>query len=182
MSEVEKQEGQKTVVAFITGLLIGGLLVWVFSSSPEVAPTDKGDGTQTEESTSGVKGDDTTLSTDTTVKTNTEIKKPEVTGDGKLVVANQKAGASVSLSDVQFPTDSGWVVVRDYVDGVSGSVLGAARYNTVDGLLPKEVTLLRSTEKDKTYQVVFFTESGDMKFSSKDDRMIDGTAVTFKAN
>ena len=35
MSEAEKQESQKTVVAFITGLLIGGLLVWVFSATPE---------------------------------------------------------------------------------------------------------------------------------------------------
>jgi hypothetical protein len=49
MSEAEKQEGQKTVVAFITGLLIGGLLVWVFSSSPTsdsmkvVSEDEKGD-------------------------------------------------------------------------------------------------------------------------------------------
>ena len=157
MSEVEKQEGQKTVVAFITGLLIGGLLVWVFSSSPEVAPTDKGDETQTEESTSGIKGDDATPRTDTTVKVNTEIEKPEVTGEGKIVVSNQKAGASVSLSDVQFPTDNGWVVVRNYTDSVSGNVLGAARYSSEEGLMPKEVSLLRSTEKDSTYQVVFYS-------------------------
>lgn len=182
MSEVEKKEGQKTVVAFITGLLIGGLLVWVFSSSPAVTPTKESVETQTEESTSGIKANDTTPSTDTAVKANTEIKKPEVTGDGKIVVSNQKAGVSVSLSDVQYPTNSGWIVVRDYVSGVSGKILGAARYSTEEDLLPKEIALLRSTVKDSTYQVVFFTENGDKKFSTKEDRVIDGTAETFKAN
>ena len=35
MDESNKQEGQKTVVSFIAGLLIGGLLVWVFSDAPD---------------------------------------------------------------------------------------------------------------------------------------------------
>ena len=37
----EKQEGQKTVVSFIVGLLIGGLLVWAFSGPSVDAPEDK---------------------------------------------------------------------------------------------------------------------------------------------
>ncbi len=35
MTDVETQASQRTVIAFISGLLIGGLLVWVFSGNPE---------------------------------------------------------------------------------------------------------------------------------------------------
>ena len=40
MSEQETQESSKTVVSFTVGLIVGGLLVWVFSGSPEQAPTE----------------------------------------------------------------------------------------------------------------------------------------------
>jgi hypothetical protein len=38
MAEETQQEGQKTLVAFIVGLLIGGLLVWAFSGPSANAP------------------------------------------------------------------------------------------------------------------------------------------------
>ena len=34
----ETQDGQKTLVAFIVGLLIGGMLVWAFSGPTATAP------------------------------------------------------------------------------------------------------------------------------------------------
>ena len=40
MSEKEVNDSQKTVVAFIAGLLVGGLLVWVFSDTPAQAPSE----------------------------------------------------------------------------------------------------------------------------------------------
>ena len=50
MSE-QKEETQKTVVSFVVGLLIGGLLVWAFSGTESTAPTsfsdDKAEATET---------------------------------------------------------------------------------------------------------------------------------------
>ena len=45
----EKQEGQKTIVSFIVGLLIGGLLVWAFSGPEASAPKMNDEKNKTEE-------------------------------------------------------------------------------------------------------------------------------------
>ncbi len=181
MSEAEKQEGQKTVVAFITGLLIGGLLVWVFSSSPEDIPTDNDNTVQVEEENRN--NDTDNVDTNTNADDEEDISKPVVTaGDGEINVADQKAGNTVILGDVEFPTNSGWVVVRDYIGGVGGNALGASRYNLDEGLIPTSVELLRNTSVGSTYQVVFFEEKTNTSFSMKDDVLIDGLSETFKAN
>lgn len=175
MSEVEKQESQKTVVAFITGLLIGGLLVWVFSASPEEKkqPTENEAEVKTEE----------------VVKT--EVKKEEVgatkggeaevIGKGSVTVADQGAGTTVTLGELSFPTKNGWVVVRDYMDGVPANILGAARYSADEGLTPKTVELMRATTAGGSYQVVFFTNVGAQTFSISEDKLVEGIATTFMA-
>lgn len=182
MSEAEKQEGQKTVVAFITGLLIGGLLVWVFSSSPDAAPVTSSEEAGTEE----VSETDSETTTETEEEAVTETKTETVSqrvevGEGMLTVANQPAGATVALTDTKFPTSEGWIVVRDYNNGVGTGVLGAARYDIEEGLIPTSVELQRATETGKTYQVVFFTQGGDKKFSLADDKLIEDIAATFTA-
>lgn len=179
MSEVEKQEGQKTVVAFITGLLIGGLLVWVFSSSPTQAPTaDEQKNDDSAEVTTT--GDKTTEKTDTTAATET-TKKIEVSGEGMLKVVDQKAGNTVAIDSIAYPANAGWVVVRDFANDTVGNVLGAARFNTTDGLEAKNVPLMRDTIAGKSYAVFFFTEDGDKDFDMKKDTVIDGVRATFTA-
>ncbi len=170
MSEVDKQESQKTVVAFITGLLIGGLLVWVFSSTPESKVEEVNTTTNTEqESTSEV-------------TTDASENASDATGKGSITVVDQKAGAVVTLGKIEFPTTNGWVVVRDYSNGVSGNVLGAARYSADEGLVPIAVELVRATVSGSSYQVVFFTNEGDAGFSLSEDKVIDGASATFSAN
>lgn len=183
MSEVEKQEGQKTIVSFITGLLIGGLLVWVFSSSPEakVVPEEKTTETNTEQTADANEKTDE-VKTEKTIASNTKTLTQEEVGKGLLKVADQSAGETVALERVELPTTNGWVVVRDYKDGVGMNILGAARYGVDEGLMPVEVPLLRATEAGNTYQVVFFTNEGGMDFSLADDKLIEGIATTFKAN
>ncbi|MCF7816051.1 MAG: hypothetical protein K9M10_01080 [Candidatus Pacebacteria bacterium] len=176
MSEVEKQESQKTVVAFITGLLIGGLLVWVFSSSPESKVVVVADD-QTENKSEQVS--DTTQGSD---KETSATKTKEVIGKGSITITNQDAGNFVALDSVEFPSNSGWIVVRDYMDGVPGNVLGAARYDVDGGLTPNSVELIRNTTSGSSYQVVFYTNEGDMTFKLDEDMPIDTTAATFKAN
>lgn len=180
MSEAEKQEGQKTVVAFITGLLIGGLLVWVFSSTPETQVADTDSETESSLETSTVSGDESTVVSGAgdVVSTVSNV----VAGDAKLSVGSQKAGDTVTLSDVGYPAKEGWIVVRDYVNGVGGKILGAARYNLDDGLLPTSVSLLRNTVSGSTYQVQFYTENGDRAFDTKSDVVVSGGETTFTAN
>lgn len=192
--ETEKQEGQKTVVAFIAGLLIGGLLVWVFSSSPEGTPASVTDGADDETSQERDTGaaDNTTGATrtndnvtrevpETSTQTATRETPEPQSGNGAIAVSNQGAGTLVTLSNIEFPSDAGWVVVRDYADAVPGKILGAARYNVTDGLLPQSVNLLRSTEAGSEYQVVFYSENGDRVFDLSDDTIVEGIAAMFTA-
>jgi len=176
MSDAEKQEGQKTVVAFITGLLIGGLLVWVFSSTPDSAPQTENEEVTTEES--GTTDQNTEDTTDTTTENGSNVS---TNGTGSLTVNNQAAGDTVTLGATTYPSTDGWIVVRDYTDNVLGKILGAARYSSEEGLTPTSVSLLRNTEKGKTYQVMFYTESGDKKFSTSNDTVVEGGSATFKA-
>lgn len=176
MSEVEKQESQKTVVAFITGLLIGGVLVWVFSSSPEANKQVEVTGGET-------KTEETTKVDGKTEETNAgeTVSAPQVTGEGSIAVVDQKAGAVVALGALTFPATSGWVVVRDYKDNVPGNVLGAARYDTELGLIPTSVELMRETISGNMYQVVFYTNAGVMDFKLGEDVVVNGPAASFKA-
>lgn len=182
MSEVEKQESQKTVVAFITGLLIGGLLVWVFSSTPEEKKEPVDESTNTEEVSST---EDSKTEEKSETKTEVMDKGGDVvvTGTGSIEVADQKAGESVTLGTLSFPTKAGWVVVRDYKDGVQGNILGSARYSADEGLTPKTVELQRKTVAGSTYQVSFYTNEGAIGFGLGEDKLIEkATTETFKAN
>lgn len=173
MTEAETQGGQKTVVAFITGLLIGGLLVWVFSSSPKSEPTVTQNTSDQSAQTNGKTNDQ--QATDATDKT------APSTNAGSVTVSDQKAGAVVKLSGAKFPEKVGWVVVRELQDGNPGNILGAARYSYDESLAPKEVDLQRETKAGSTYQVVFYTDNGDKVFDLKDDKLVEGISSTFKA-
>lgn len=184
MSEVEKQESQKTVVAFITGLLIGGLLVWVFSSAPAEKDKTNEEKTDTDTEQVDTKDEKTDEKTDekkeATAETVSDASK--IIGKGTITVSDQASGEVVTLGKVEFPTKIGWVVVRDLKDGKGVGVLGAALYNTEIGLIPTTVPLMRATVKDSSYQVVFFTNNGDSGFSIVDDKPLDEAVATFKAN
>jgi hypothetical protein len=177
MSEQEKQDSQKTIVAFAAGLLIGGLLVWVFGGTPKAdKPTDQK--VDDQKSTEVKVGEETKVDESGKV---VETSKTEMeTGDGKIELDTVKAGMTVALKSAVFPTDEGWVGVRDYADGKQGGILGAARYSKVQGLIPKEITLLRPTKSGNEYTIVFFKENGDRTFSSSKDIQVEGFSNVFK--
>lgn len=180
MSDQEKQEGQKTVVSFVSGLLIGGLLVWAFSGEPKQdAPADTGteENTATEEAPATEDGAATAEDTK-----GGDTAGAMVVGDGALTVADQAAGSRVALESATFPTDDGWVAVRTYTDGQMGSILGAARYSKEQGLVPTEVVLLAPTVAGREYAVVFFSEDGNREFNLDGDAQLEVGVTTFTAN
>lgn len=190
MSETEKQGGQKTIVAFIAGLLIGGLLVWVFSPSPEqaanqeneqpaaaaqeTAPVASPAGAGNGESVAGEEAPALGEEAPTAARTSPESV-------GVLAVTDSTAGDTVGIMVSVYPSDEGWIVVRDEADGVPGNVLGAARYAVSEGLTPSLVTLLRATQAGGTYRVMFYSESGDRSFSMTDDLPLAEGSVVFTA-
>lgn len=172
----DTQKNQKTVVAFIAGLLIGGLLVWVFSIAPQERKNGElkmeGDFSEVDDSSEEGKGGDT----ETPANKQAEMKTPviaAVQGAGSIVVDDQTSGSVVKLGAVTFPVDAGWVVVHETnTDGALGNALGASRFGLKDGLVPTQIELLRATSAGKTYKVVFYSENGDKVFDKKDDARI----------
>lgn len=169
MDDNKTQDSKKTVVAFVAGLLIGGLLVWIFSASPEAAAPERVFDEDDKNATFvGDRNNDSNERKEESGGVATTVK--ESSGDHfTFTVTNQPAGSVVSLGQAQYPTVEGWIVVHEDVDGELGSALGAARYDTGVGLTPIEVELLRGTESGKTYRVVYYTESGDKMFDLKVD-------------
>lgn len=179
MSTTEKQESQKTVVAFVAGLLIGGLLVWMFSSAPEDESQEDDANTTNQAELVDTTNDEDRSSSPAQPSVTPPKADVTVPDDAAITVADQSAGSSVVLSQTTFPAASGWVVVRE----ANGSgILGAARFETNIGLIPTRVELLRPTEAGKRYDVVFYTEDGDKTFNTAVDLEIDGVGATFEAN
>ncbi len=182
----QKQDSRKTVVAFVAGLLIGGLLVWLFSGSPEAEAPERisNDTTAAVREAIDLGGEEVGQMTDKP-ENDTAALAPQTTPanpDGfTFSVANQSAGAAVSLGEsIQYPSAEGWIAVHEEVGGELGNVLGAARFDTALGLMPKSVELLRATEAGKTYRVVYYNESGDRAFSKREDTPLtraDGSLI-----
>jgi hypothetical protein len=155
-----KQEQNKTIVAFVLGLIIGGLLVWIFTPSTDVEVAE-----EMEVDTMEQMMEDTVM----------------VSGEGSFTVTDQPAGETIFFTADAYPAVGGWIVVREYADNTPGNILGAARYNTEQGLLPTEVELLRGTEAGNTYRLSFFTDDGDEVFDTGVDVEVLAGAATFMA-
>ena len=180
----ETQDGQKTIVAFVVGLLIGGMLVWAFSgptaSAPEASKSDEVENATTEaKDEASVASSAVTDSVDVAVE---EHSKPELkVGNGSVVVPDQKAGISVKLDSATYPVTEGWIGVREYNNDQLGYILGVVRFSESQGLVPSAIALQRATSPGNRYAVVIFTEDGDFAFSLAGDVQIDTIFDTFVA-
>lgn len=188
MADTHPTEDRKTIIAFILGLLIGGLLVWAFSDTPANAPTekkrtddsevvkkngeDKSD--QSKDSAVTEEGDD-----EERLKTAAEAALPR--GEGVVEVGQVKAGSSVALSRANYPMSDGWIGVRTYKDGRLGNLLGVVRFSESQGLVPNEIVLQYPTTAGSEYAIVMYSEDGDRVFNLAGDKQTDKIYATFTA-
>jgi hypothetical protein len=163
--EQRSEDSQKTLVAFIVGLLIGGILVWAFTGP--TGDTKKDD----------AKSDEITASSTTDTKS-MEAGAVSI-GEADVKIADQAAGAVVKIDSATYPVEEGWVAIRDYQDDKEGYVLGAARFSKRDGLNPMEVELQRSTVAGQKYAISLYEETGDNDWGG--DKKLEGVFGTFMA-
>ena len=179
MAEQQKEDTQKTVVSFVVGLLIGGLLVWAFSGTSGDQPKADVDNDKVSNATS-------TATTSSPVISETKVDTEKTvttlpTGNGAVTVGAQETNRSVALASATFPVKEGWVGVRDFDGGKLGGLLGVVRFSEIQGLVPTEIILQRATVAGKEYAIVFYSENGDRKFNLADDVQIDNEFATFTA-
>ena len=176
MTDVQKEESQKTVISFVFGLLIGGLLVWAFMGG------DKGNDNKPKDEK---KEDTAATSTEETKKADeTKAEAPVSTlpmGDGKVVVNDKKAGRSVNLAEVTYPIEEGWIGVREYNDGKLGYINGVIRFSKAGNVVPTAIPLVTPTVAGREYAVMMYTSGGDKSFNSATDKQLDTVFTTFKA-
>jgi len=183
MKEYTALKERKTVTAFGVGLMVGGLLVWVFNDTQVTAPNVSDMPVATTEQQMALAGasnmsDET--GTVAPVEAVSVAQKPDV-GDGRIVVGEVNAGTVVELKSATFPANEGWVGVRRIHNGQVANILGAARYSQTQGLIPKRVELLTPMVAGVEYAVVFFTEDGDRQFNPRTDTQLDIAPITFTA-
>lgn len=171
MADVETQDSQKTLVAFVVGLLIGGMLVWAFSG-----PSDKKE-MKDEMETKKVE----TVEISTKEKMNEDGTPKLSVGEGNIVVKDQKASKSIVMDNATYPVAEGWVGVREYTDDNLGYILGVNRFSESQGLVPENIELVVSTTPGKKYAVVVYKEDGDFDFNLAGDTQIDEIFSTFTA-
>jgi hypothetical protein len=177
-AEQQQQDGSKTLVSFVVGLLIGGMLVWAFSGPTATAPTDQvttDDATEmTEEAT-----DESTDASETDADTPAVVTLP--VGNGSIIVNDQPASASIVLDRATYPVSEGWIGVRDYNNGQLGFILGVVRFSEAGALVPENIILQRPTQVGQEYAVVVFTEDGNNAFNPAGDVQVDEIFSTFTA-
>jgi hypothetical protein len=175
----EKQDGQKTLVAFVVGLLIGGMLVWAFSGPSAQAPAeDRNDSEETTEMDEDMENVESAKGGDSAEET----AAPELqVGTGEIVVPDQAASNSIVLESATYPVSEGWIGVRQFNNDQLGYILGVVRFSESQGLIPSEISLVQSTTPGARYAVVIFTEDGDFDFNLAGDVQIDTIFDTFTA-
>ena len=175
MAEETKQDEQKTIVAFVVGLLIGGLLVWAFSGPDKHDHLDVHHDDDTEE----VEEMDDEMSES---EDDMEAEAPALqVGSGNVEVPDQAASRSITMDRAEYPVSEGWIGVRTYQNETLGNILGVVRFSESQGLIPENIELLAPTVSGQEYAVVIFEEDGDFDFNLRYDMQLDRIFDTFVA-
>lgn len=175
--EQQREDSQKTLVAFVVGLLIGGMLVWAFTG-PDKDDADK-----------NMKDEDNAMmasSTDDMDTMDDEEKDGEKmttlkVGEGKIEIEDQKASRAIEMKSAEYPVKEGWIGVRQYDNDQLGKVLGVNRFSESQGLIPEKIELVSPTTAGHKYAIVIYQEDGDFDFDFAKDKQLETVYDTFMA-
>lgn len=173
MTDVHKEESQKTIISFIFGLLIGGLLVWAFMGGDGAHHNDDA---QKKDDPKEITSPENASSTNAS-----EVAVAWPTGDAKIAIGDKKAGREVAIAEAVYPIEEGWIGVREYNEGKLGWINGVIRFSKAGNVQPKSIPLVVPTVAGREYAVVVFNEAGKKDFNSATDKQIDTIFTTFKA-
>ena len=164
MTKITENRNLKIVGAFLIGVIVGGLFVWMWIATQKelLNKENKTIGNVSEQNTTTKKP----ISEDKTPIKNLETSETQLRNDA-IVVQNQKAGSSVVVDKAVFEED-GWIVIHEGTASHIGNALGAARfdkgeYNNI------VVELLRATKEGMVYRAVLYRDNGDKKFNLDTD-------------
>lgn len=183
VEQAAQAEGSKTLVSFIVGLLIGGMLVWAFSGGEGKRYDDDnndGDDHATEEQAEE-SSEENSETGDSAAGAEVTATPVLLVGDGAIAVNDQPAGLSVVLDSATYPIEEGWIGVRDYNDGQLSFIKGVVRFSAAAGLVPETIALQVPTIAGQEYAVVVFSDNGDNAFNTAGDVQIDQIFATFIA-
>ncbi len=175
MTDVQNTENQKTVISFIFGLLIGGLLVWAFLGGDNREHDKRNDDRKSDETASSTAAKEEVMEQTTNATPTLNV------GEGKVTLGDKKAGKSVPLTEVTWPIEEGWIGVREYTDGKLGYINGVIRFSKAGNVVPTSVPLVTPTVAGREYAVMMFTSGGDKSFNSATDKQLDTIFATFTA-
>jgi hypothetical protein len=141
-----ENQNVRLAVVFVVGLIVGLGLYWVFDRD-SAAGTNNGAQTSTQSTTTA----------------------GTIQESNGVIVAEQQAGRSVTISQLALQQPS-WIAIRDDVNGAPGpKILGAQLFDK--GATSGTVALLRATEPGKGYFALIHVDDGNTKaFDSKIDK------------
>jgi len=158
------------IVIGVIGLIVGLVLGWMIgrgNSSAPVAMNDKENESENIVISDVTNSDGIIKNTANVLFSNSTMSEES---DSVIMVVDQGAGSITTVGSVETDT-SVWVAVREEMNGMPGSVLGAARVDAGENR-NIVVRLLRPTEAGKMYQINLFKDNGDRKFDYKVDALM----------
>jgi len=166
----------RMVGIFVSGVVVGGLLIWGWSSvTPSTNNNSAGVANSNTPTGSDTGAVDTTGSvTGTTAPTPTDTTTSANTGLNLAVASTQPAGSQVAVTSatVSQPT---WIIVYDNVNGKPGKALGAHLATPAENGKASVVHLMRATVAGQTYLVGERVDNGDKNYSTALDKEVLGT-------
>lgn len=150
------KQNQKLIVSFVVGVGVGIFSSWMWVATGDaLAPNPESEDVA---ATPKVTEEDVPVS-------QIDFSGSEI-NNSAIVVHNQNAGLSVSVSKAELPED-GWVVIHEGTASQIGNALGAARFDR--GAHGGVVELLRATEPGILYRAVLYRDNGDREFDLDSD-------------
>lgn len=139
---------QKLISTFIIGVLVGSGAMWLwFTGVSETEPFSNEEDLVLDDSATGV----------ALLGLNGEF----------IVVEDQNAGDWVLIERVMFK-NTGWVVIREDLNGSPGNILGAQLFDS--GEYQGVVDLLRDTTAGSIYYAMLAKDDGDRLFNLEKDK------------